>query len=60
METLFDFSIVIQRLRTSRVTIFLKAKIGTLVGEFSRDEIYGPFNLFLSKSGTLRCGSRHD
>ena len=37
-----------------RVTIFLKAKIGTLVGEFSRDEIYGPFNLFFSKSGTLR------
>ena len=44
----------------SRVTIFVKAKIGTLVGEFSRDETYGPFNLFFTKSGTLRCGSRPD
>ena len=43
-----------------RVTIFLKAKIGTMVGEFLRDEIYGPSNLFFAKSGTLRCGSGLD
>ena len=43
-----------------RVTIFLKAKIGTLVGEFTRDEIYGPFKLLFAKSGTLSCGTRLD
>ena len=43
-----------------RVTISGKAKIGTLDGEFSRDEIYGLLNFFFIKSGTLRCGSRLD
>ena len=26
--------------------------------EFSRDEIYGPTNVFFIKSGTVSCGSR--
>ena len=28
--------------------------------EFSRDEIYGPSNVFFIKSGTVRCGCRLD
>ena len=44
----------------ARVTIFCKAKIGTLDDEFSRDEIYGPSNVFFIKSGTVRCGCRLD
>ena len=52
--------IVENTLPKPRVTIFLKAKIGTMVGEISRDEIYGPSNLFFAKSGTLRCGSGLD
>ena len=60
MDSIETFKAKRPRYDMSRVTIFLKAKIGTLVGEFSRDEIYGPFNLFFTKSGTLRCGSRLD
>ena len=43
-----------------RVTISGKAKIGTMDGDFSRDQIYGHFNFYLNKSGTLRCSSTLD
>ena len=43
-----------------RVTIFGKAKIGTMDGDFSRDQIYGLFKFFFNKSGTLKCSSRLD
>ena len=43
-----------------RVTISGKVKIGTMDGDFSRDQIYGHFNFFFNKSGTLRCSSRLD
>ena len=47
-------------LLNARVTIFWKAKIGTLDDEFSRDEIYGPSNVLFVKSGTVRCSCRLD
>ena len=40
-----------------RVTISGKAKIGTMDGDFSRDQIYGLFKYFFNKSGTLKCSS---
>ena len=41
----------------SRVTISGKAKIGTMDGDFPRDQIYGLFKFFFNKSGTLKCSS---
>ena len=60
IQTCFFLTHSTSPLLNARVAIFLKAKIGTLVGEFSRDEICGPLNLLFTKSGTLRCGSRLD
>ena len=41
-----------------RVTIFGKAKIGTMDGHFARGQIYGLFNYFYNKIGTLKFTCR--
>ena len=43
-----------------RVTIFGKAKIGTMDGHFARDQIYGLFINFFNKIGTFKFSSRPD
>ena len=42
------------------VTIFGKAKIGPMDGNFARDQIYGLFINFFNKIGTLKFSSRPD
>ena len=42
----------------SRVTIFVKAKIGTTDGHFARGQNFGLFNYFYNKIGTLKLTCR--
>ena len=46
------------RLVLTRVTIFLKAKIGTTEGQFARGQNFGLFNYFYNKIGTLKLTCR--